>query len=400
MLWEVRSRIIAAHGSVPVGNQITLQVVTDALKLTPTDPSFRDARDAVLDADCAANACAHEEAIWAGFADRGLGYGATDSGGFTNDQGIQESFSMPRLDVAEVSVSDPLGNGNGFAEPGETVNLTVRLVNPWRQAGKGVGSAQASLSADTSGVEVLQGVSTYGAIPPQGETSGTPFVVRLNSDLACGGVLKFTLSVSSALGQSNIDFTLRAGRPAGSGAPLTFTHAISGGLPIPDSDGSGVIDALPISGDFDIADLDFRVDDLQHPFVGNLTLALRSPDGLLTDVIWRLGACFTTNTLVCTQATNSGDNFIDTVIDDASSRDLIHAGPSLAPFPGDWMPAMNSPNPPFWNDPDPVGQLSRYNGRSAAGTWKLFVADNRAPNTGTLNSWSLIVTPVNYVCGP
>jgi hypothetical protein len=104
--------------------------------------------------------------------------------------------------------------------------------------------------------------------------------------------------------------------------------------------------------------------------------------------------------LVCTQATNSGDNFIDTVIDDASSRDLIHAGPSLAPFPGDWMPAMNSPNPPFWNDPDPVGQLSRYNGRSAAGTWKLFVADNRAPNTGTLNSWSLIVTPVNYVCGP
>ena len=299
---------------------------------------------------------------------------------------------MPRLDVAGLSVSDPLGNGNGFAEPGETENLRVRLVNPWCQASKGTGSAQASLSADTPGVEVLQGDSTDGAIPPQGETAGTPFVVRLNSGLACGGVLNFTLSVSSAPGQSNINFTLRAGRPAGSGAPLTFSHDISGGLPVPDNDESGVIDALPISGDFDIADLDFRVDDLQHTFVGNLTLALRSPGGLLTDVIWRPGACLQTS---CSQAINDGDNFIGTVIDDASVRDLMHAGPSFAPFTGDWMPAMNSPDPPFWSNPDPVGQLSRYNGRSAAGTWKLHVADRRAGSTGTLNSWSLIVTPVN-----
>jgi hypothetical protein len=402
MLWEVRSRIIAAHGSVPVGNQITLQIVTDALKLTPTDPGFVDARDAVLDADCAANACAHEESIWAGFADRGLGYGATDSGGFTNDQGIQESSSMPRLDVAEVSVSDPLGNGNGFAEPGETVNLTVSLVNPWRQASKGVASAQATLSAVGSDATVLQGVSTYGAIPPQGETAGTPFVVTLNSGLACGAAFKFSLSVSSALGQSNLEITLRAGRPAGAGSPLTFTHAISGGLPIPDNDGSGVIDALPISGDLDIADLDFRVDDLQHTFVGNLTLALRSPGSLLTDVIWRPGQCFTSpnGVTTCSQATNSGDNFIGTLIDDASTRDLIHAGPSFAPFTGDWMPAMNSPDPPFWTVPDPVGQLSRYNDRSTAGTWKLFVADHMAGNTGTLNSWSLVVTPVSYACGP
>jgi hypothetical protein len=402
MLWEVRSRIIAAHGSVPAGNEVTLQVVTDALKLTPTDPSFRDARDAVLDADCATNACAHEEAIWAGFADRGLGYGATDSGSFTNNSGIQESFSVPSLDVAGVSVSDPLGNGNGFAEPGETVNLTVSLVNPWRQAGKGVASAQATLSAVGSDATVLQGSSTYGTIPPQGETAGTPFVVTLNSGLACGAAFKFTLSVSSSLGQSNLELTLRAGRPAGAGSPLTFTHAISGGLPIPDNSGTGVIDALLISGDLDIADLDFRVDDLQHTFVGNLTLALRSPGSLLTDVIWRPGQCFTSpnGVTTCTQATNSGDNFIGTVIDDASTRDLIHAGPSFAPFTGDWMPATNSPNPPFWNDPAPVGQLSRYNGRSTAGTWKLVVTDQRAGNTGTLNSWSLVVTPVSYACGP
>ena len=79
-LWEVRSRVIAdpagANGSVPAGNQTMLQLVTDALKLTPSDPSFIDAREALLDADCATNACANERWIWEGFADRGLGYGA------------------------------------------------------------------------------------------------------------------------------------------------------------------------------------------------------------------------------------------------------------------------------------------------------------------------------------
>ncbi len=56
-LWEVRSRIIAdpagANGNVPVGNRTMLQLTTDAMKLTPINPSFIDARDALLDADCA-----------------------------------------------------------------------------------------------------------------------------------------------------------------------------------------------------------------------------------------------------------------------------------------------------------------------------------------------------------
>jgi fungalysin metallopeptidase (M36)/proprotein convertase P-domain-containing protein len=393
-LWEVRSRIIAAHGSVPGGNQATPQIVTDAIKLTPIDPSFLDARDAILDADCAANSCANEEAIWGGFADRGLGYGAADSGSFSLNMGVRESFSLPHLDVAGIVVTDPQGNGNGFAEPGETVNLTVRLVNPWRQANKGVNSAQATLSADSSDAHVIQGTSTYGAIPPQGETAGTPFVVSLSGNLACGRSLKFTLNVSSALGQSTIRFTLRAGRPNGAGAPLTYTHAIAGGLPIPGHVFTGVIDSLSVPDDLDIADLDFRVDDLRHTFVGNLDLALRSPDGLTTEVIYRPGACFPT---FCSQAVNSGDNFIGTVINDASSRDLMTAGPSFAPFTGDWFPPFNST---FFPDSDPVRQMSRYNGKDAGGTWKLFVVDARVGDTGTLNSWSLIVTPVVYTCGP
>jgi hypothetical protein len=45
---------------------------------------------------------------------------------------------------------------------------------------------------------------------------------------------------------------------------------------------------------------------------------------------------------------------------------------------------------------DPVGTLSRYNGLSAKGDWKILVSDQNSGSTGTLNSWSLIVTPKAY----
>ena len=168
-LWEVRSRIIAAGGGdVAGGNETTLQIVTDALKMTPVDPSFTQARDAILDADCAGNACANEESVWGGFADRGLGYRAEASLGIATHVGVRESFSAPYLDVAGVTVDDSVGDGNGFPDPGETVSITVQLLNPWRGAAKGVASAAAVLSSSTPGVTITDAASTYGPIPSQG----------------------------------------------------------------------------------------------------------------------------------------------------------------------------------------------------------------------------------------
>src|SRR5262249_61707023 len=123
-----------AGGDVAAGTQTPLQIVTDALKMTPIDPSFTEARDAIIDADCADYACAHEEAIWGGFADRGLGYAAEASLGIAAHVGVQESFSLPHLDVAAVTVDDSLGDGNGAIDPGETVSLQITLTNPWRMA--------------------------------------------------------------------------------------------------------------------------------------------------------------------------------------------------------------------------------------------------------------------------
>jgi subtilisin-like proprotein convertase family protein len=395
-LWEARSRIIAAQGGdVTAGNEIMLQTVTDALKMTPIDPTAIEARDALLDADCAARACADETPIWEGFADRGLGYGAAASLPRAIRIGVHESFSVPHLDPGGLIVDDASGNGNGFLEPGETASIQVTIANPWRSATRDVPSATATLSVGVPGVSILDGSSSYGAIPAQGSAVGDPFVVSLSGAVTCGGVVPFTLTINSLQGTVVVDLPVRIGRPDGTGPEITFTRSIPGGLAIPDDDNLGVMDSLNVTQDLEIADLDVRIDELRHPFVGNLSVFVRGPGGLGETIIWHPAQCAMNN---CLPGNNDGDDFIMTRLDDAAKKDLYSAGNRKAPFTNSYLPALNSKK--FLFGTDPVGQLGRFNGTRTVGAWTLLVDDFRAPNSGTLYSWSLIVTPVAYVCGP
>ncbi|HTG32212.1 MAG TPA: IPTL-CTERM sorting domain-containing protein [Thermoanaerobaculia bacterium] len=403
-LWEVRSRIIAdpagANGDVPTGNATTLQLVTDALKMTPINPSFVDARDALVAADCVTNACANEAAIWGGFADRGLGYGAISplgqSGilGAGGHLGIGESFKVPYLDAGTVTVDDSLGNNNGAIDPGEPIRINVALLNPWHNTAFNVASATAILTSSTPGVTIVDNASTYGAIPAQGTGSGDTFLFTLAPSALCGQSLKFTLQTVSSLGTTSVDFVVRVGAAAGNGAPVTYTRTIPGGLAIPDGDlAGGATDTFAVTDDFEISDLDFRVDSLTHTFTGDLTVELKAPNGYGTDLIYRRGIFI---------GDDDGDNFVNTLIDDASSNDLNLTGEADAPYTGDWAPAFNSV---IWSlfgipnlSPDPVGQLSRLNGLSTQGNWQVHLTDQVGIDSGTLNSWSLIVTPKAFSC--
>jgi subtilisin-like proprotein convertase family protein len=404
-LWEMRSRIIAdpagANGDVPTGNLTALQLVTDALKMTPNNPSFTDARDAIIAADGATNAYANEQSIWAGFADRGLGYKAVAPLGITGfgnlaEIGIGESFSLPYLDATTVTINDTMGgNGNGTIDPGESIQITVPLFNPWHNLSKNVASATATLTTTTAGLNITDNSSTYAAIPAQGTTSGDTFTVQIPaSGLICGQSLKFNVQVVSSLGTTNTTFTLRLGAPSGLGAPVTYTRA-GAALAIPDNDSRGVTDTLTITDDLQIADLNFRVDNLTHTFTGDLTITLKAPNGYGANLIWLREILF---------GGGDGDNFINTVIDDESTNDLNQSTSAQAPYTGSWAPAFNSSVWLLFGDPaifpDATGQLSRMDGLSTQGDWKFHVADRAAIDTGTLNSWSIIVTPVAYTCTP
>ena len=58
---------------------------------------------------------------------------------------------------------------------------------------------------------------------------------------------------------------------------------------MPDDRPTGVSSTLSLADDLEIADLDFRVDNLQHTFVSDLTVLLRAPNGYGVDLIWAPG---------------------------------------------------------------------------------------------------------------
>jgi uncharacterized protein (TIGR03437 family) len=76
MLWEMRALLIKQHG-FREGQQQSLQLVVDGLKMTPSSPTFIDARDAILLADRVNNRGTNQCLIWRAFAKRGLGVAAS-----------------------------------------------------------------------------------------------------------------------------------------------------------------------------------------------------------------------------------------------------------------------------------------------------------------------------------
>ncbi|MET0647513.1 MAG: M36 family metallopeptidase, partial [Pyrinomonadaceae bacterium] len=343
-LWEVRSRIIAANaGDVPTGNQKTLQIVTDAMKLTPVNPTYEDARDALIDADCATNACANEQSIWDGFADRGLGYGARSSSAYgfapiATHQGIVESFAAPYLDVASTTIDDSLGNNNGSIDPGEPIKLTVTLTNPWRSTSKNVASATATLTTATAGVTIVDPNSSYGPIAAQGSIAGDTFQFNVPLAVTCGQSLNFTVTSTSSLGTRAVDFSFRVGAPSGTAAPVTYTRTPASPLAIQDLRPRGVIDSQTITDDFEIADLNVRIDSIPHTFPGDVTFGFKAPNGYGVDVVTFIGGAVAGG--------GDGDNITNMVIDNQAVGDMLLATNAQAPYTGSWLPIANSPSWP------------------------------------------------------
>jgi uncharacterized repeat protein (TIGR01451 family) len=150
-----------------------------------------------------------------------------------------------------------------------------------------------------------------------------------------------------------------------------------------------------VTDDFEIADLDFRADSVTHTFTGDLTLMLRSPDGAGTDFISLIGGLIDGG---------PGDNITNMVVDDEqaaiAANDMVQASAVAAPYTKSWLPVFNAPWPPLAGFPpaDPVGNLSRFDGKSTRGIWTVHASDQFAFDTGTLNAWSMLVTPVHFSC--
>ena len=100
MLWDLTWELIDQYGFDPDlingngGNNLATQLVVDGMKLQSCSPGFIDGRDAILQADQIANNGANACFIWKVFANRGLGFSASQ--GSPGDRFDQvEAFDLP-----------------------------------------------------------------------------------------------------------------------------------------------------------------------------------------------------------------------------------------------------------------------------------------------------------------
>jgi subtilisin-like proprotein convertase family protein len=354
-LFEMRARLIQRLG-FDIGNQRTLQLVTDAMKLDPLNPTFLQGRDSILAADCASYGGADELDIWSGFAVRGMGYSARAVGATSSS--VTEAFDVPNLVIGTATVGGgSCAFGDGVADPGETVALLIPVTNP--------------LCAHTANdvVVSIEGGSavSLGTIPPGGTV---PAVVNYTVPTgSCGTLLHLAVTINSSLGAANRKFDLRVGTPTLFEAPVTYTAATPVAIP----DVASVDIPIVVTGTDTINKVDVKVR-LVHQLAQDLILTLIAPDGTRVTLARNRGIAnggFGTGANDCTGT--------PTTFDDSGQFLTAGGGTYVGTF-------------------RPETPLSVLNDRPMNGTWKLRVTDANLNNVGTVGCAQLEITRQDYYC--
>jgi hypothetical protein len=191
MLWEMTWELIGVHGLDPDiyngtgGNNIAMQLVIDGMKLTPCNPGFVDARDAILLADVLNNGGANQASIWAAFARRGLGASASQ-GSSASRSDADEAFDLPLpLNVGIAGFTSPSPLMFDCAGTTVPVIVTVRNYGTTEQSGFPVSYA---VNGGTPVTETFTGTLAPGA--------SASFQFNEEADLVGPGPIIFVASSS------------------------------------------------------------------------------------------------------------------------------------------------------------------------------------------------------------
>jgi len=97
------------------------------------------------------------------------------------------------LDFASLTIQEVAGNSNGVANPGETLDLQIGLINHGTNT---VTGAEAMLGSNDDTIVLLDADASYGTVAP-GATVTRTFRVRLESDAAGGAVIPLRLDATA-----------------------------------------------------------------------------------------------------------------------------------------------------------------------------------------------------------
>ncbi len=358
-LWEVHANLVAKYGWT-VGNELTLQLATDGMKLTPPAPNFLQARDAILMADVIDTGGANQFEIWQGFAKRGMGFSARSPNSSTT-AGVVEAFDLPGLQVDHIVISG--GNGNGVIDYDECNDLQIFISN---NAGFAVTNVTGRLSSSTPGVSIVGPLQNYPNLP-NGATNANlaPFRISTSLSFICGTPIVCTLVAKCDETISTNRFTISTGMP---GVPLRFDNSIPAPIPDLGETNSSVVVSNITSG-LNKVTVALHI---THTYDSDLLLQLISPDG-------------TTNTLSANNGSYGNDygnacspDSQRTIFDDAATISITGGN---APFVGTFQPQT------------PLSVFVGKSGTHANGIWRLRAVDQGGADVGTIQCWSLFLTP-------
>lgn len=257
------------------------------------------------------------------------------------------------------AVDDCQGTSDGVLEPGESATILLGA----RAVLNDVTGISGILVSSTPGVTIEQGAATWPDILVGAtDVNVAPFVVTLDASVACYADVAFVATLTDANGGTFVmPFTLSVGQvQSPAGLPLA----------IPDGNATGVISSFTVGENVVLTDVDVRVQ-IDHSWVGDLRIQLRSPAGTLVTLLDRPGV--PASTYGCS------DNDLDVTFDDGAAQSLESYCAGTTPW--------------FSGTAQPTQALAVLNGESTAGTWQLIVADFVGADTGSIVDWQLITTP-------
>ncbi len=311
--------------------------------------------------------------------DRDSGHGIINTMAALAASGAKPAVFLERGTV----VATPAGGASSI-NPGGGGSLSIQLVN---NGGANATAVSATLATSTAGVTVTQGASAYPNLAASGGsgTNVTPYTFTVGAAVPCGTVLNFTLTATyTGNGTKPVSFPVTV-QTGAIGAPVSASFT---GPPvaIPDNTVAGVNIPLAVAGaTTNLAKVVFSYDGatctsaigattvgVDHTWVGDLVGTLTSPGGTTVTLHSQPGG-----------AGNSGNNFCQTVLDDAGATSIQNITVAQNPYTGTFRPS--SP-------------LAGFNGQNANGVWTLNMSDRAGFDTGSVRAFSLRTS--GFVCTP
>ncbi len=121
--------------------------------------------------------------------------------------------AAPNLRLIGVQVDDTVtGNGDGEMEPGETVDLKLKL---WNDGTTAATSIFGTLTVDNPDVTILDGFASWPNLVAMGApalTDAPHFRISLPSAMACGRIVALNLGVLTAEGGFTFNYPLKVGQ--------------------------------------------------------------------------------------------------------------------------------------------------------------------------------------------